>query len=114
MNPDQIDHQDCNTGDEARASTKARHDIRASLAITRGFSKALESSFSDLCQTVEHALAGCDSGTNSEAVTRIAELEADCGFCLSRIERSLEQLSERIEARATFVGNADQTGRSTL
>lgn len=98
MNRDQVDHNEYKEDIEASADARARHDIRASLAITRGFSKALESSFGELCQTVEHIISDCDTSAYADVIKRISELEADCGFCLSRIERSLDQLGVRIEA----------------
>lgn len=103
MNPVKVDHSDVDN--EACTGDKVMHDIRASLAITRGFSKALEGSFNQLCDSVERVVSGDDARTDENVLKRISELEADCSFCLSRIERSLEQLGTRIEAGVRMPSN---------
>lgn len=78
---------------------RVQHDIRASLAISHGFNQALESSFAELCDVVQHVL-GAHGETSSDdlLLARVKQLEADCTFCLSRLGRSLEQLDRRIDS----------------
>lgn len=91
---------------------KSNHDIRASLAITNGFNQALESSFSDLCSAVEQLVRDREIRTDEDEalIHHVAKLEADCWFCLSRINRSLTQLGTRIEKESDMHGHAQSSG----
>lgn len=90
--------------DEQLKLAKSSHDIRASLAITNGFNQALESTFSELCETYEQLLLtrGTRSTTDVDLIKQLDRLEADCHFCMSRIKRSLEQLGSRIDYDLTL------------
>jgi len=81
---------------------KACHDVRASLAITSGFSEAMESSFSEFCTTLEQILCPIEprTATDRELRERLQQLEADCRFCLSRMHRSLEKLDDCINSKS--------------
>lgn len=82
--------------------SRSNHDIRASIAITKGFNKALESSLSELSQVLHHVLVEHDADTQGESLQRIKGLQEDCLFCVLRINRSLEQLDTRLNADARF------------
>ena len=102
MNPGHPDKQEHNDSDEYAAASRSDHDIRASIAITKGFNKALESSLSELSHALHQALDQYDADSQGEPITRIRELEEDCRFCVLRINRSLEQLHARLIASTRF------------
>lgn len=91
--------QECN---EQHGNARSNHDIRASLAVTKGFNTALGASLADLCEAVQQLLDMDDSDAKSGQLQRVALLEEDCRFCMSRINRSIEQLGTRLEADARF------------
>lgn len=68
------------------------HDIRASIAILNGFGDALGSSFQELSKALDDVIdcTACDPGM--EAVGQIKTLQADCRFCLSRLQTATERL----------------------
>ena len=93
------DHDKCNAH---AAALRFDHDIRASIALTKGFNKALESSLSELSHALHQALAQHAADPHGEPVKLINVLEEDCRFCVLRISRSLEQLDARLNADARF------------
>ena len=85
---------------------KLNHDIRASLAISKGFNQALETSFSDLVAGYQLILDAQEAMADANDLQLLQKLEEDCRFCLSRASRSLTQLSERFD-RATTMNNTE-------
>jgi len=83
---------------EHATESRSMHDIRASVAITKGFQKALEGSLSELSDAIRLVFVEHDILPQKESMQRIEALEADCHFCLLRINRSLEQLNTRLDA----------------
>ena len=98
--------QDHDNGNAHAAALRFEHDIRASIALTKGFNKALELSLSELLHALHQALAQHNADPQAEPVQRINVLEEDCRFCVLRISRSLEQLDARLNADARFVPQA--------
>lgn len=91
---------------ERAAASRSNHDIRASLAITKGFQKALEGSLAELSDAVRVVFAEQDILPQSASMQRIEALEEDCHFCLLRIKRSLEQLDTRLNTDARLDMNS--------
>ena len=93
-------------GDEAHSQQtqlrRLNHDMRASLAITNGFSQALGTSLSDLVAEFQILLDSRASITSEADLENINKLEGDCRFCLSRITRSLVKLGEDIDSVTTL------------
>ncbi len=85
------------------SDARVRHDIRASLAISKGMCQALEGSFDELCESSK-----VDS--REERLNRVEKLENECRFCLSRIQRSVAQLDSMIEALVPGVSPAATSG----
>lgn len=88
------------------SNARIRHDIRASLAISKGMCQALEMS-------LEHLSEACAIDTPEERLNSLETIEKDCRFCLSRILSSLTQLDSTVEAaiaRATSVAKSDTQG----
>ena len=77
---------------------RMNHDMRASLAITNGFTEALGTSLSDLVAEYKFLLDSQISKTTNADVENVNKLEGDCRFCLSRITRSLVKLGEDIDS----------------
>lgn len=102
MSSGNADRQDHDKSNEHAVASRSNHDIRASIAITKGFNKALESTLSELSQVLHHALYEHVADTQGESLQRIKGLEEDCLFCVLRINRSLEQLDARLNADARF------------
>ncbi|MBX2879491.1 MAG: hypothetical protein KTR32_06125 [Granulosicoccus sp.] len=73
------------------------HDVLASLAITKGFCSALETSYSDLRTTCEEIIEAIDQGIDDEQIAALTKTENDCKFCLTRLVRSMEQLKIRLD-----------------
>lgn len=70
---------------------RIRHDIRASLAISKGMCQALEMSLDELNSASAIEVL-------EERLDCVEKIEKDCRFCLSRILRSLIQLDSTVEA----------------
>ena len=102
--------EDCNAiGDESHSQhtqhtqlRRLNHDMRASLAITNGFSQALGTSLSDLFAEFHILLDSQASKTSEADLENINRLEGDCRFCLSRITRSLVKLGADIDSVTTL------------
>lgn len=90
--------------------THSAHDIRAYLAITNGFTEALEISLTDLVSEFKLVLNSEDAPGNLQ---NLDKLEGDCRFCLSRISRSLALLSERIN-KVTLIDAESADNRSEI
>lgn len=72
------------------SDARIRHDIRASLAISKGMCQALGMSLDELSEV--SAIAA-----REERLNCVEKLERDYRFCLSRILRSLDQLDSTVE-----------------
>jgi|GEM_PF-2106386 len=99
MNSGQADGQTTSVSNELISHAKSVHDVRASLAITRGFNQALETSFSELFIIYEQLLASTrpQSAHETVLIRKIEALEGECRFCLSRVNQCMEKLSADIE-----------------
>jgi hypothetical protein len=80
------------------SDSRYRHDLRASLAIINGYSKALESSFQELTDHCQDLLGAVAVELNPDTLAQVQTLKADCRFCLSRLNSSVEQLKDRLAA----------------
>lgn len=91
----------CANSDDSRDLSNSRvrsiHDIKASLAISNGFSQALETALSDLHESYVDIVHSTEATVSPELLQQLRKHENDCKFCLSRLSSSLSQLKTRID-----------------
>lgn len=82
--------------DEAANDSSMSHDVRAALAIASGFSDALRESFDQL-QSCTEPLLEDERILPAPVADEVAMMEADCRFCLSRLQASVQRLKQKLQ-----------------
>jgi hypothetical protein len=84
---------------------QTEHDILASLAITNGFSNALDTSLNELLESFNTILGSIDLEVTDVTLEQFKRQELDCKYCLNRLVQSVEKLKGRVD-NLNFESNA--------
>jgi hypothetical protein len=108
MNQSNVKMNDSIIKDDSALRSASHHDLQASIIIANGFNKALMGSLAELAVAYRNVLDSRGITVDEQSLSDIEKVEADCQFCVERIERLLQQLSGQVN-KAIGAPSADSS-----
>jgi len=81
-------------------SDSFHHDMCASIIVANGFNTALRESLTELHTVYRTVLNSCHVSRGADNLGNLEKIEADCHFCVNRIEQLLQKLSDQDDTAA--------------